>query len=103
MAGFCWGERLRRVDKSGLALIFLGLQSGKKVAAPAPLLPPSARGQHHKWWVRSEAGYSSQQLQRSILRDIYQPAKDGEYGEATIHLTRGKTSKLADLGSVRLA
>lgn len=103
MAGFYWGERPRLVDKSGLALIFLGLQSGKKVAAPAPLLPASARGHQYKWWVRSEAGYSPQQLQRSILRDIYPLAKAGEYGEATIHLTRGKTSKLADLGSVRLA
>ena len=81
MAGFCSGERPRRVDKSVLALIFPCLQAGKKVAAPAPLLPASARGQHHKWWGRSEAGYSPQQLQRLILRDIYQPAKAGEYGE----------------------
>jgi len=40
------------------------------------------------WWARSEAGYSPQQaamtlhqLQRSILRDVYQLAKDGAHGE----------------------
>jgi len=40
------------------------------------------------WWARSGAGYSPQQaamtfhqLQRSILRDVYQLAKDGAHGE----------------------